>query len=152
MNGTLEIKQRTLGAEHPFTLNTRHNLANILLRLGKAREAEAINRDVLTIRRRVIGAHHPSTLKTQANLGRTLIRQRRLDEAETELRAAWTAQVTHRGESHSDTLATKRTLDHCQALSARQSRTSFVGIRKTSMPNPKNTEKQNTDQKTASHP
>tara|TARA_B100000029_G_scaffold25945_1_gene25493 strand:- start:4596 stop:7055 length:2460 start_codon:yes stop_codon:yes gene_type:complete len=149
---TLEIKRRTLGAEHPFTLNTRHNLANILLRLGKAREAEAINRDVLTIRRRVIGPHHPSTLKTQANLGRTLIRQRRLDEAETELQAAWTAQVAHRGESHSDTLATKRTLDHCLALSARQSRTRFVGIRKTSKPNQKHPEKQIANQKTASHP
>jgi Tetratricopeptide repeat len=46
----LQARQQVLGAEHPSTLATRHDVARYLVEQDKAFEAEAIFRQVLTSR------------------------------------------------------------------------------------------------------
>lgn len=56
---------RVLGAEHPATLWTRHNLAGVQAQRGDLAGAEAEYRAVLTGQTRVLGADHPDTLATK---------------------------------------------------------------------------------------
>ncbi|MYS49891.1 tetratricopeptide repeat protein [Streptomyces sp. SID6013] len=64
----LAERSRVLGASHPQTLWTRHDLAWILARQGNATAAEAEYREVLKERIRVLGASHPETEKTRTRL------------------------------------------------------------------------------------
>ena len=54
---------RVLGPEHPNTLTTTANLAATLHQLGRAAEAEPLQRQVLEASRRVLGPEHPDTLR-----------------------------------------------------------------------------------------
>ena len=54
-----------LGAEHPDTLASRNNLAEVLHDLGRLEDAEAEHRAVLEIRTRILGAEHPDTLASR---------------------------------------------------------------------------------------
>jgi hypothetical protein len=58
-----EVQQR-VGAEHPNTLTTNHNLCVELDAQRKYSEAEAICREVLAAQQRVFGADHPDTRKS----------------------------------------------------------------------------------------
>jgi len=71
----LAVMQRVLGAEHPSTFGTAHNLAASLSNQGKHDEAEMMLREVLAVRKRVLGAQHPYTLITANNLAVSLKRQ-----------------------------------------------------------------------------
>ena len=68
----LTAQTRTLGAEHPDTLSTTHNLANALSRQGDYAAARARYEAVLAIRTRTLGAEHPATLSTTHNLANAL--------------------------------------------------------------------------------
>jgi tetratricopeptide (TPR) repeat protein len=72
----LNTRERVLGAEHPDTLMTRHNMALVLGRQGKYDEALGIYEEVLSIEEHVLGAEHPSTQKTRNNMAFTLNRKR----------------------------------------------------------------------------
>ena len=58
-----------LGAEHPDTLTSRSNLAEVLRGLGRLEEVEAEHRAALDACTRVLGAEHPDTLTSRNNLG-----------------------------------------------------------------------------------
>jgi hypothetical protein len=60
----LAVRKRVLGAEHPITLTTAHNLAASLMHQGKHDEAEKMGREVLAVQKRVLGAEHPNTSST----------------------------------------------------------------------------------------
>ena len=79
----MNIHQRTLGAEHPLSLNTLHNLATLLTARGAVVDAEQLHREVLATKRRVLGATHPDTLKSINGLGDALCAQEQWDEAES---------------------------------------------------------------------
>jgi hypothetical protein len=64
----LPLRERVLGAEHPDTLTTRHNLASWTGQAGDAAGARDQYAALLPIRERVQGAEHPDTLTTRANL------------------------------------------------------------------------------------
>ncbi|MEU8364955.1 tetratricopeptide repeat protein, partial [Nonomuraea sp. NPDC048882] len=66
----LPIRERVLGAEHPDTLITRHNLAYWTGEAGDAAAARDQYAALLPIRERVLGAEHPNTLITRHNLAR----------------------------------------------------------------------------------
>jgi 4-diphosphocytidyl-2C-methyl-D-erythritol kinase len=61
-----------LGADHPETLGSRSNLANVLGVLGRLEEAESEHRAVLETMVRKLGADHPSTLRSRSNLATVL--------------------------------------------------------------------------------
>ena len=62
MREVLEARERTLGAEHPDTLKTKHNLAATLQQRGDLAGAEALLQDVLQAWERTLGPEHPDTV------------------------------------------------------------------------------------------
>lgn len=72
------------GDEHPDTLSSRNNLAEVLAGLGRLEDAEAEHRAVLQVQRRVMGEEHPDTLTSRNNLAGVLGDLGRPEEAETE--------------------------------------------------------------------
>jgi len=57
------------------------NLASVFCDLGRWKEAEALEVQVLETRKRVLGQKHPDTLLSMANLVSTYHQQGRLTEA-----------------------------------------------------------------------
>jgi hypothetical protein len=76
---TLVRRRRVLGEDHPDTLNSAHNLAIDLRRLGDVQAAHDLNQDTLARRRRILGQDHPDTLASAASLATDL---RALGEAD----------------------------------------------------------------------
>ena len=61
----LEASERTLGREHPGTLNAVSNLAGLLRAKGELGQAEVLGRRAVEAMARTLGATHPTT-KTAA--------------------------------------------------------------------------------------
>ena len=72
LESVLAARTRLLGAEHPDTLATAHNLAGTLHAQGDYAEARARYEAVLAARTRLLGAEHPDTLHAAHNLAGTL--------------------------------------------------------------------------------
>jgi hypothetical protein len=70
-----------LRAEHPDTLGSINNLAQVLGRRGKHDEAEAIHRQTLAAKEKVLREEHGSTLANVYCLVRLLGNQHRFEEA-----------------------------------------------------------------------
>ena len=64
----MEAQERTLGAEHPYTLDSVNNLAVCLKTTGQLKDAEALYRRALEGYERTLGAEHPYTLDSVNNL------------------------------------------------------------------------------------
>ena len=71
-----------LGKEHPDTLTSMNNLANVLSDQGKYEEAEEMHRQVLAVKETVLGKEHPDTLTSMNNLAEVLSNQGKYEEAE----------------------------------------------------------------------
>ena len=82
----LEEQERTLGTEHPATLTSVHNLANLLAKRGDLAGAEPLYRRTLEEMARILGPEHPNTLASLFNLALLLRDQGKLTEAEEMLR------------------------------------------------------------------
>jgi tetratricopeptide (TPR) repeat protein len=65
---TLSLQRRVLGAEHPDTLRSMFDLANVLDCQGISEEAYRLHQETLDVRRRVLTAEHPDTLLSMNNL------------------------------------------------------------------------------------
>jgi hypothetical protein len=63
----LAARRRTLGDEHPSTLDTLFNFANLLWAQGNTSEALDLFRQELDAVRRVLGEAHPSTQTSLRN-------------------------------------------------------------------------------------
>ena len=59
-----EIYERELGEEHPSTLTTLHNLANLYRSRGEYEKARELYERVREVSEQVLGGEHPSTLIT----------------------------------------------------------------------------------------
>ena len=92
----LSLRENVLGPEHPDTLMTRSNLANVLAKQGKFREEIALEEQVL-------GARHPDTLSSYFNFARSLARASKLREAEPFARKAAEGAGEVLGKDHSST-------------------------------------------------
>ena len=58
----LADQERVLGADHPDTLDARHNLATAYRDAGRTAEAITLVEQNLADQERVLGADHPDTL------------------------------------------------------------------------------------------
>ncbi len=98
------LRRRELGAEHPDTLASTNNLANLYENQGRYDEAEVLYSTTLQIRKRVLGEEHPHTLLTTSNLALLYKSQRRYDDAESLLVTTIRTLKQVLGETHPDTL------------------------------------------------
>jgi tetratricopeptide (TPR) repeat protein len=119
MQRTLEIKVELYGADHPSTLNSVSNLAELDDQLGRDTEAEALHRQALAARTRVLGSNHARTLGSMERLAANLSNQGRYAEAERLAAAAAAQSAKSVGERHLTTLT-------CQDTRAR----ALVGLRR----------------------
>ena len=57
-----------MGQNHPNTLSSMNNLANLYRNQGKYAEAEPLYVDCLRLFRQLLGENHPNTLAVKTNL------------------------------------------------------------------------------------
>ncbi|OBT53786.1 hypothetical protein VE04_07701 [Pseudogymnoascus sp. 24MN13] len=98
------VRERELGVNHPDTLTSVSNLASVLQRQGRYKEAESMNRRALEGRERELGVNHPSTLTSVSNLASVLQSQGRYEEAESMNRRALEGRERELGVNHPSTL------------------------------------------------
>ena len=64
----LEIRERTVGSDHPDTAQSLNNLASLYECQGKYEEAEPLYQRALEVRARIVGPNHPDTAQSLNNL------------------------------------------------------------------------------------
>ena len=100
----LQIRERVLGTEHPFTLYTRELLADCLAGQGKLDEAEIIMKEIISVRERTLGPEHPHNFIALDDLGRIQQRQGALNTAHDTYWRAVSGQEKHVDETDPDYL------------------------------------------------
>ncbi|KAI0451044.1 hypothetical protein F5B21DRAFT_393516 [Xylaria acuta] len=102
---TLELKEKVLGKEHPDTLESMNNLANVLQYQGNYEEAKGMFRQVLELKEKVLGKEHPSTLSSINNFANVLQYQGNYEEAKEMFRQALELKEKVLGKEHPSTLS-----------------------------------------------
>jgi serine/threonine protein kinase/tetratricopeptide (TPR) repeat protein len=100
----LENRGRTLGPEHPKTLESMTRLGWILDREGRGMEAEKMTRETLDLQNRVLGPEDPLTLETKDNLAVILEKQGHYAEEEKLERELIPIRTRKLGPEHPQTL------------------------------------------------
>ncbi|KAL2018281.1 hypothetical protein VTK56DRAFT_985 [Thermocarpiscus australiensis] len=78
----LQLHKKVLGKEHPDTLTSMNNLALVLRRQRKYKEAKQMHRQALQLREKVLGKEHPDMLSSMNDLALVLHSQEKYEEAE----------------------------------------------------------------------
>ncbi len=112
MSQALKLRRDRLGAEHPDTLSSIHELSDLIHNDGYSRNtsrerleaARVLAQEALDGRRRVLGPEHPDTLASMTNLGFVLRVLRRYEEALALFDRAYEVQRRLLGPEHPDTL------------------------------------------------
>jgi len=100
----LETTRRVLGSEHPNTLTSMNNLAEMLRAQGDPVGAREIHEQVLKIARQVLGDEHPDTLASMNNLALTLRDLGDLGDAQEIQEQVLEIQRRTCGDEHPDTM------------------------------------------------
>jgi len=103
----LQVRVRTLGADHPDTIDTRHSIARRLSERAEFDQAEVEYRDVIEAMRRVLGPEHPDTLTVQHNTASLVSFRGDYAQAEAEYRDVLAVKLRVFGRDHADTLTTR---------------------------------------------
>jgi hypothetical protein len=61
-----------LGEDHPTTLASANNLADVLFKLGDYQRVRTLHEDTLARRRRVLGEEHPDSLGSAQHVAEVL--------------------------------------------------------------------------------
>jgi hypothetical protein len=109
MQRTLELKMEVYGADHPTTLNSVNNLAELNDLLGRDAEAEVLHRQALEARLRVLGPRHALTIHSRERLAAALVNLGRGAEAEQLAAMAVTQGTEILGAQHFETLEAQNT-------------------------------------------
>ncbi len=92
---SLQARQKTLPASHPYIATSLNNLAFLYRSQGRYAEAEPLYTQALDIFVVSLGARHPSTLTVLGNFLRFLINQERMEDAGAFLAAKPELQETY---------------------------------------------------------
>jgi len=115
MRRSIDIYEEELGEDHPYTLASRNNLANLLMKIGRFQDSEIEYRRCLASKLEQLGSDHPVVATTHYNLGLVLSRgQSTLEESEEALKEALRIQVQFLGEESPEAVKTSRSL--CRVL------------------------------------
>jgi hypothetical protein len=82
------IRRSVLGKEHPNTVNSMDNLAELYRLQNRRAEAGALYETTIELRRRVLGPAHASTTNVLSALGAVRLDEERYGETEALLRQA----------------------------------------------------------------
>ena len=106
----LPVRERVSGAEHPYALAARHNLAFWTGQAGDAAGARDQFAALLPVRERVSGAEDPATLNVRSNLAFWTGQAGDAAGARDQLAALLPVRKRLSGGGHPETLATRREL------------------------------------------
>ncbi|KAK8009151.1 hypothetical protein PG991_011702 [Apiospora marii] len=106
----VKVAREVFGAEHPSTLSSMNNLANVLSSQGKYEEAERMHRQTVQQSEKALGAEHPDTLSSMNNLASVLSSQGKYEEAERMHRQTVQQSEKALGAEHPDTLSSMNNL------------------------------------------
>ncbi len=110
LHSALELRRKARGGDHPETLDTMIELAELHQGYGRPREAERLLQAVLEIRVRELGPDHPDTLGAKYAMADLLIDQGRMAEAEPLVRETCSACARVFGEQDPATLEARAQL------------------------------------------
>ena len=96
----METHKTILGEEHPDTLISMNDLADLLRSQGKYDEAEPIYRQTILLLEKALGKVHPATLTSMNSLAALLASQGKYDEAEPIYRQTLQLQEKALGKEH----------------------------------------------------
>ncbi len=99
----LAIFEKLFGVEHPDTVSSLSNLADLLSKHGQYDEAETLNRKALAVREKVLGYEHQDTSISLNNLACLLVTLGNYNEAEPLYRRALAIREKALGSEHPDT-------------------------------------------------
>ncbi|MGO9485859.1 MAG: tetratricopeptide repeat protein, partial [Rhodomicrobium sp.] len=106
----LSIAERLLGKDHPDTLTSVNNLAELYRAQGHYQEAEPLYTRALEAREWALGKEHPDTLSSVNNLAFLFQAQGRYREAEPLYKRALEASERVLGKEHPNTLSSVNNL------------------------------------------
>jgi tetratricopeptide (TPR) repeat protein len=110
---------RLLGADHPDTLATLHDLARALKSAGRADEAVDLHERTVADRTRILGADHPDTLESRNSLAGTYLTVVRRDEAIALYERTVADRTRVLGADHPDTLTSRSNLAYAYRAAGR---------------------------------
>ncbi|MBF0107693.1 MAG: tetratricopeptide repeat protein [Magnetococcales bacterium] len=99
----LEIRENTLGPDHPDTIVSLNNLAMLHKEMGNHAAAIPLARRILTIRENTLGPDHPDTARSLNNLASLNKNIGAFSEAESSYKRALTIRENTLGPDHPDT-------------------------------------------------
>jgi tetratricopeptide (TPR) repeat protein len=99
----LAIREKALGAEHPWTATSLNNLAALYKAQGEYGKAEPLYERALAITEKALGAEHPSTAVSLNNLAGLYYRQRDYAKAAPLYVRALAIREKTLGKEHPDT-------------------------------------------------
>lgn len=102
---SLDIRERALGREHPYTLTSVSQLGWVLSSQGKYEEAEAMHRRALQGREKALGREHPDTLTSVYHLAFLFHRKQHYSAAVGLYQRAYEGYVKVLGARHPTTAA-----------------------------------------------
>jgi tetratricopeptide (TPR) repeat protein len=85
----LEIREKSLGKDHPSVVTSLINLALLYMAQGKYDKAEPMYRRVLKINEKSPGKNHPSITTLSKNLAALLRKKDRKAEAQRWMKLRW---------------------------------------------------------------
>ena len=106
----LQYYEETCGKEHPQTLTTRGDLANVYIDQARWIEAEALHIRVLEDRKRILDDGHPDIILSMSCLAHVYLDQGRWDEAEKLEVQVFKTRKIGSGVEHPDTLVSMSNL------------------------------------------
>jgi tetratricopeptide (TPR) repeat protein len=109
-NSTLAMCERVLGPEHPDTMSSLNNLANLYADQGKYEQAEPLFQRALVTREFLLGPEHSHTLSSLNNLAVLYADQGKHEQAEPLYQLALETYEQVLGPEHPNTLSTVNNL------------------------------------------
>src|SRR5579883_620457 len=106
----VQLRTANLGADHPNTLTSKNNLAQLYQFQGQYAKAEPLFKEALEGRTAKLGADHPDTLTTKNNLASLYRLQGQYAKAEPLYKDALQGRTAKLGADHPDTLLGKNNL------------------------------------------
>lgn len=110
---SFDLRKKALGGKNLETMYSVSNLGSELLRNGKNKEAEELNRQALRGFEEMLGEEHPDTLDSTNNLADVLADQGKFEEAEKLYRQTLIAKDKILGNEHPDMQTGINKLAHC---------------------------------------
>jgi tetratricopeptide (TPR) repeat protein len=114
-----DVREATLGPDHPDLLASRDNLAVAYRWAGRLREAIALHEETLKLRETKQGPDHPGTIGCRNNLANAYWSAGRLREAIALHEETLRLREAKRGPDHPDTLASRNNLALAYVASGR---------------------------------